>query len=220
MEEVTRDHSSAAASDENNETNGGVKYGYRSSSSAAAEHLIEENDSSAIVGSGIDVSTSMTKKYGDPSESSSNSSKNNKNKNSHLSIGRSLRKGMFPQALLRAIHDFDNRPLFGGNSPRNNGEDEDGSSISNSGKWLERLGYHVYKQGFPNSLDNLPPIPVLKTTSASDTDTDNDSRIGSLAINVQDVSLELRPRDSPYGRNLRRWRRKRTANDTEPFPTV
>jgi len=229
LEEVTRDHSAAAAaSDENNETNGGVKYGYRSSTSAAAEHLIEENDSSAIVGSGIDGSTSMTencsnrtmlssdethKKCGDPSES-----KNNKNRNSHPSIGRSLRKGMFPQALLRAIHEFDNRPLLGGNSPRNNGEDEDGSSNSNSGKWLERLGYHVYKQGFPNNLDNLPPIPVLKTTSASDTD--NDSRSGSLAINVQDVSLELRPRDSPYGRNLRRWRRKRTANDTEPFPTI
>jgi hypothetical protein len=224
LEEVTRDDdddAAAAASDENNET-GGVKYGYRSSSSAA-EDPIEENGSSAIIGPGIDGSTSVTdtssnctttssdethKKCGYPSESSSNS---------HPSIGRSLRKGMFPQALLKAIHEFDDRPLL-----RNNRrDDEDGSS---SGKWLERLGYHVYKQGFPNNLDNLPPIPVLKTktikegcaTSAGD----GDSRNGSLAINIQDVSLELRPRDSPYGRNMRRWRRKRTANDTEPFPTI
>jgi hypothetical protein len=198
-----------------------------------AEHLIEENDSSAIVGSGIEGSTCMTeicsnftlfssdethKKYGDPSKSSSSGSKNknNKNKNSNPSIGRSLRKGMFPQALLREIHEFDDRPLFGGNSRRDNGDNEGVGSSNNGGKWLERLGYHVYKQGFPNNLDNLPPIPVLKITSASDTD----SLSGSMAINVQDVSLELRPRDSPYGRNMRRWRRKRTANDTEPFPTI
>eukprot|EP00536_Pseudo-nitzschia_multiseries_P018193 jgi/Psemu1/293378/fgenesh1_pg.2242_\ len=42
----------------------------------------------------------------------------------------------------------------------------------------------------------------------------------SMTINIPDVSLELRPRDSPYGRNMTYWRRNRTENDTQPFPTV
>ena len=116
---------------------------------------------------------------------------------SHPSIGRSLRRGMFPDRLLKAIHEFDDLP----------------QSKNGCGNWLERLGYHVYKQGFPNNLDQLPPVPKLEFTRS-----DNDD--GKLTMNIQDVSLELRPRDSPYGRNMRQWRRKYTAKDTQPFPTL
>lgn len=122
---------------------------------------------------------------------------------------------MFPENLLKAIHEFDDQPK----RPR---KDEFG------GKWLQALGYHVYKQGFPNNLDNLPPVPVLdiginnnKSEGSGTSENENDTSCGgSLAINVQDVSLELRPRDSPYGRNMRKWRRQRTANDTQPFRTI
>mmetsp|Transcript_19708 Transcript_19708/g.44312 ORF Transcript_19708/g.44312 Transcript_19708/m.44312 type:complete len:113 (-) Transcript_19708:114-452(-) len=111
---------------------------------------------------------------------------------------------MFPKDLLRAIHDFDDRH-FGHLRPKDH----------QTGKWLERLGYHVYKQGFPNNLNRLPPVPVLELE-----DDDETRGTGRLAMNTGDVSLELRPRNSPYGRNLRQWRRERTAKDTKPFPTI
>jgi hypothetical protein len=49
----------------------------------------------------------------------------------------------------------------------------------------------------------------------------NDTTVNNtLTINKQDISLELRSRNSPYGRNMRCWRRKYTDNDTKPFPTM
>ena len=179
LEEVTRD----ASSDRKKSSTGGEKrktdnYGYRSSSSAT--DTINTNH----------ATTNTTS----PTNQNSSSKRS-----SHPSIGRSLRRGMFPETLLRAIHEFDDALQ----RPREH---------NFGGKWLERLGYHVYKQGFPNNLDQLPPLPVLDTNASAN--------CGSLTMNVQDVSLELRPRDSPFGRKMRWWRRQRTANDTQPFPTI
>ena len=178
-------------------------FGYRSSS-AATNDPVEDSKTTSGVSSGSDASsttTSTTTAIPDSSKSRGSS------RNSHPSIGRSLRRGMFPERLLKAIHEFDDQP-----QPPRSGRNE-----TTRGNWLECLGYHVYKQGFPNNLDRLPPIPVLDTT-VSTTATANANH--SLTINVQDVSLELRSRDSPYGRNMRKWRRERTANDTHPFPTI
>jgi len=125
----------------------------------------------------------------------------NSGSSSHPSIGKSLRKGgNISPSLLKVIHDYDH-----------NG-------------WLERLGYHVYRQDFPNNLDRLPPIPVLDCDGGNDAAKTSIctkmSSSGSLTINAPVVSLELRSRDSPYGRNMTHWRRKRTKKDTQPFPTV
>ena len=190
----------------------------------------------------------------------------------HPSIGRSLRTpGLFPQQLLRDIHDYDDDYCATIYDDSNNSPNTSSSQSAQNDEvgWLERLGYHVYKQGFPNNLNNLPPVPVLEVvpsssssspvvpSSSSSTDappavavaaenynfnatatttntntnnyinnsggsttTEESKPLPSLTINSPDVSLELRSRDSPYGRNMRRWRRKYTANDTKPFPTL
>ena len=130
----------------------------------------------------------------DTSSATNTTSTNNE---SHPRIGRSLRKGMFHPRLLQQIHDLDD----------------------NGNQWLGRLGYHVYRQEFPENINRLPPLPVLEENPVQIKNSHH-SQCGNLTINVQDVSLELRPRDSPYGRNMRKWRRQRTADDTEPFPTI
>lgn len=189
LEEVTKDANSDSKKSSGGEKRKTDNYGYRSSSSAT----------DALVQEGNPVSPVTNHATTDTTTTSPRNQNTSSKRSSHPSIGRSLRRGMFPETLLRAIHDFDETPQ----RPR---EHEFG------GKWLETLGYHVYKQGFPNNLDQLPPLPVL--------DFATNENCGSLTINVQDVSLELRPRDSPYGRKMRQWRRQRTANDTQPFPII
>jgi hypothetical protein len=80
-------------------------------------------------------------------------------------------------------------------------------SIDQDG-WLKRLGYHVYHQNFPNNLDSLP---VLGETTG-----DNSSRF----VLINQSEIDLRPSNCPYGRLMRDWRRKRTNDDREPFPTI
>ncbi|OEU19468.1 P-loop containing nucleoside triphosphate hydrolase protein [Fragilariopsis cylindrus CCMP1102] len=196
LEEVTR-RSSLSSS---------YRYGYRSSSTT--------------------TTTTTTKATSAGNASSSDGS-------SHPSIGRSLRTGIFPSIqLLRDIHDFDD-------SYNNNRRHGRGDRGGDGCGWLERLGYHVYKQGFPNNLNNLPPVPILQlqmepqeptatksnangssTCNTAVNRNQNGNIKNTLTINQQDISLELRSRDSPYGRNMRRWRRTYTDNDTKPFPTM
>lgn len=205
LEEVTRaaDDNDALRSpsqgEKSGDRGGSFKYGYRSSASTSdpSEETLTSGGSATIQSSDAIVSSSETS-----NDARCSSTRNN---STHPSIGRSLRKGLFSQQMLKQIHDFDDLPKI----RRNNKNDDQG------GGWLERLGYHIYKQGFPNNLDSLPPVPALDSTECC-----GDDNNGSLAINIQDVSLELRPRDSPYGRNMSRWRRKLTENDTAPFPTT
>ena len=234
------------------------RYGYRSSSTTTSTSTISTSASA--------ISTTSTCNVGADASSAGADTDTDADSNSHPSIGRSLRSGLFPSTLLRDIHDeFDNQNH---NSNHSNDDDDDvdddvaaaidtikeGGDDGNGDSWLERLGYHVYKQGFPNNLNKLPPVPelqlkeILPTTNKSNstngttTCTNNGSGSGSgivtngddgtiitnpishgrgtLTINQQDISLELRSRDSPFGRNMRRWRRKYTSNDTKPFPTV
>ena len=115
-----------------------------------------------------------------------------------------------------------------------------------SSGWLEKLGYHVFRQGFPGNHRDLPLEPS-STRNSLDSEwqqqqqqqqqqqyyaqySDNGAATNSppppttspstaMAIN-HPPALELRPRRCPYGRNMRDWRRTHTKNDTEPFPTV
>lgn len=108
-------------------------------------------------------------------------------------FGRSLRR--YDDALIQAMHDMD----------------------SKEESWLETFGYHVYNQGFPNNL----------TGQDNDTKCQGKSSDHELSRNVaghvqvnQPRNQELRPQDSPFGRNMRDWRRSHTEQDTRPFPTV
>lgn len=130
------------------------------------------------------------------------------------SVGGSLRKQRYDTDLLQELHDMDESGGSGGGNGNGNGG------------WLERLGYHVYRQGFPNNLDSLPPLPPAGCGGNNSNNNNNkgDDRSGggssiSLTINSP-LSHELRTRDCPFGRNMRDWRREHTDNDTRPFPTV
>jgi hypothetical protein len=86
-------------------------------------------------------------------------------------------------------------------------------NIDTSG-WLETFGYHIFKQNFPQNIlqGGMPPVPAIKTTSP------RSALMKGIEINFP-PKVELRPPSSPFGRNMRDWRRKYTDDDTNPFPT-
>jgi Sulfotransferase domain len=140
-------------------------------------------------------------------------------------IGRSLRR--YPDELIQELHGYDEQ----------------------NDNLLLQLGYHVHQQGFPqdfyskysssSSSTNLaasistPSVPVrgtyttptirngnsctVRSSSTRLKSTSSSSSSSSLEINQP---VELRPPNCPYGRLMRDWRRARTKDDTEPFPTV
>jgi hypothetical protein len=107
------------------------------------------------------------------------------------SIGRSLVREVYSTLLLQELHAM--MDILDGNG------------------WLERLGYHVQRQDFPKNIMCLPELPVRQGS--------DDKQCAFMAIN-QPLSNELRSQDSPFGRNMRQWRRQHTNDDTSPFPTV
>ena len=107
-----------------------------------------------------------------------------KSSSSSSTIGRSIRRGRYPPELVSKLQQMDNHG------------------------WLQKFGYQVQEQNFPNNLDSLPPI-----TQANNFDIE-----ASLVINQREI--DLRPPNCPYGRNMRAWRRRYTVDDTKPFPTV
>ncbi|KAG7354169.1 sulfotransferase family protein [Nitzschia inconspicua] len=80
-------------------------------------------------------------------------------------------------------------------------------------RWMHRLGYDIWQQDFPNNLARMPDLPVHRNSQLANSNRDT--------ISVNDsVHKELRPRNSPFGRNMRSWRRQHTNDDQNPFPTV
>jgi hypothetical protein len=97
--------------------------------------------------------------------------------------------------------------------------------------WLLKLGYHMFEQGFPNNIHCLPPIPHTAAAAAAATmsttpptgvvrSNSSSSTVGSSIPINRPSSQELRSKDSPFGRNMREWRRVYTYDDTKPFPTT
>lgn len=107
-----------------------------------------------------------------------------------LPFGRSLER--YPSELQKELHGLDK-----------NG-------------WLKLFGYHVYEQDFPRNIveSGLPPVPATVAKSGSKGAQDEYIVINSPARD------ELRSPLSPYGRKMRDWRRRYTADDTDPFPTT
>lgn len=82
------------------------------------------------------------------------------------------------------------------------------------GDWLKRFGYHKYDQGFPNNFpSNMCWKPDWRDENARPAGRDD-----HLVVNQP--NQDLRPRNCPYGRLMRKWRRQHTKADTEPFPIV
>ena len=101
------------------------------------------------------------------------------------SIGRSIQRGRYHPDLLDKLHKMDNHG------------------------WLEKFGYSVCEQDFPNNLEAFPPPPQPQNNSEPNS---------TMTINLPEINL--RPVSCPFGRNMRNWRRKHTVDDTQPFPTV
>lgn len=102
-----------------------------------------------------------------------------------LSVGGSVRRGRYPSLLLSSLENMDGQG------------------------WLQKFGYHVQLQGFPNNLDSLPLVPQQSSRGHDD-----------KPILINRPEIDLRPPNCPYGRNMRSWRRKHTLGDTQPFPIV
>jgi hypothetical protein len=138
-------------------------------------------------------------------------------------IGTSLRR--YPDELIQELHEYDEQ----------------------NDNLLLQLGYHVYQQGFPqdfyskysSSSTNLADAISISSVTASATTTTTTTTTpttttttgstcysSSTRLKLSKSSLEinqpveLRPINCPYGRLMRDWRRARTKDDTEPFPTV
>jgi hypothetical protein len=105
--------------------------------------------------------------------------------------GRSLKR--HSQEFIKEMHQIDKNDLF------------------------KRFGYHVYDQDFPNQQP-LPPMKQLLLGPTTTTAQTTKVVTSSLTINRPDGSV--RPPNCPFGRNMRSWRRQRTADDTKPFPTI
>jgi len=84
--------------------------------------------------------------------------------------------------------------------------------------WLETFGYHVFKQSFPKNIHQggLPPLQGATIMKVHPHQSTSSSK--GIQVNFPPTD-ELRPPLSPYGRNMRDWRRKHTNDDLNPFPT-
>jgi hypothetical protein len=78
----------------------------------------------------------------------------------------------------------------------------------NSMTLLQRFGYDIYTQQFPENFRNPPSVSTWNDRRKKD---------GSLVINK---TPEIRSKDDPYGRAMTYWRRGETNDDTTPFPVV
>lgn len=104
---------------------------------------------------------------------------------------------------------------FGGSMKRYSAELLRRMHDMDKSEWLEKLGYHVFDQGFPDNLSDK------KYPSFHEPYNGHKSELIDAAVQINNPpEMELRSPSCPYGRNMRVWRRKRTKDDTEPFPTI
>jgi hypothetical protein len=116
------------------------------------------------------------------------------------SVGKSLKKGRYSPEMIKAIHLI---------------EDECAKKNKMEQNLLKKFGYDVIEQQFPeNFIHGTAPAlgseELLCFNNFAPTKT-------TVKVNAGDL---VRPRDCPFGRIMRNWRRQHTKNDTEPFPTV
>ena len=74
---------------------------------------------------------------------------------------------------------------------------------------LQRFGYDIYAQRFPEDFERHPPTLTSRVGSGRGK--------GTVTINA---TPEIREKDDPYGRAMTYWRRGETEGDAKPFPVV
>ena len=128
------------------------------------------------------------------------------------SIGRMIRQKRYPIDLLKNLHSIYDEHTS--DVATTSSGTMNNKKIKKDINWIKVLGYDIFEQDFPNNLDSLPSLhPTTMTVDAS-------GGAGAVMKVNEPRSLELRSSDSPYGRNMRDWRRQHTKNDNQPFQVV
>ena len=135
-----------------------------------------------------------------------------------LSIGKSIRKKRYSESVLCHMHEvavsieLDRKQ----NSTMNNQHVlKPDKPQSNNKTLLQRFGYDIYSQQFPENFKQQalrelllsPPNVVLGKGKNS----------GTVVINK---TPEIRNKEDPFGRAMTYWRRGETDGDRNPFPTI
>ena len=104
-------------------------------------------------------------------------------------VGKSLRKGRYSNELIQYIHS---------------------TTASLPVNYLQKYGYDVFSQDFPNNFAarRQPPIdPPSQRSTVPQTV-------------IMNSGLSIRPLNCQFGRAMQAWRHSVTKDDTEPLPTV
>lgn len=123
-------------------------------------------------------------------------------KKSNSSIGKSLTKERYSKEDLSFMHELAKQELL---QHRVDGEIN----------LLKLFGYDILDQDFPsNTINCTVPLDFhhIYRDGASNAESSK-----SIVCRVN-VGSELRPVNSPYGREMTYWRKSQTKDDTEPFP--
>ena len=86
---------------------------------------------------------------------------------------------------------------------------------SNNKTLLQRFGYDIYSQQFPENFKQQPLPELLLSPPNVVLGKGNNS--GTVVINK---TPEIRNKEDPFGRAMTYWRRGETDGDRNPFPTV
>lgn len=115
------------------------------------------------------------------------------------SIGKSLRKGRYSPEILDYFHSVA----------------AEIAEFNASENLLTMFRYHIFDQQFPENFVRGSAEDVVLQGNSHTLQPDASSK--TLRINSGSL---VRPKNCPFGRDMRNWRLQHTNNDTEPFPRV
>ena len=115
------------------------------------------------------------------------------------SIGKSLRKGRYSPEMLDYFHSVA----------------AEIAEFNASENLLTLFGYHIFDQQFPENFVRGTAEDIVLLGGNDTLQRDGSSK--TLRINSGSL---VRPKNCPFGRDMRNWRLQHTSNDTEPFPRV
>ncbi len=127
------------------------------------------------------------------------------------SIGKSVRKGRFSEGVLLHMHEVAASLALERKQKYMNIISSPNFDSQQSNKTLlQRFGYDIYEQQFPDKFERLEYLSSLR----------EDWGRGCGSTMTINRTLEIRRKDDPFGRAMTFWRRGETNDDKAPFPTV
>ena len=131
------------------------------------------------------------------------------------SIGKSIRKRRYSESVLCHMHEIAasmelDRKQNSRTSFRRASSTSEEPSYNKT--LLQRFGYDIDTQQFPDNFKQPPPVLSLSHAAVS-----GKKGTGTVVINK---TPEIRSKDDPFGRPMTFWRRGETNGDMNPFPTI